>query len=90
MVASYHIGVCEALVYGHKAGLKLELMISLLNKGAAGSFMLERLCPLCLKRDFDPHPEHGLCVDQFVKDLGIALEEARSMNISLTGTSLAT
>ncbi len=31
------VGVCEALVYGHKAGIELEKMITLLQKGGAGS-----------------------------------------------------
>jgi 3-hydroxyisobutyrate dehydrogenase len=38
MIANTIFGVCEALIYGHKAGLDLEQMIKLLNKGAAGSF----------------------------------------------------
>lgn len=41
--------------------------------------------PRILKRDFDP----GFYVDHFVKDLGIALEEARQMNLSLPGVALA-
>lgn len=38
-----------------------------------------------LKRDFNP----GFYVEHFVKDLGIALEEGRRMNISMPGTALA-
>jgi len=38
-----------------------------------------------LKRDFDP----GFYVEHFVKDLGIALEEARRMQIGLPSLSLA-
>ena len=37
MIANNVFGVCEALIYGHKAGLDLNQMILLLNKGAAGS-----------------------------------------------------
>ena len=60
-------------------------MIELLNKGAAGSFSLEKLAPRMLKRDFEP----GFYVEHFVKDLGIILEESRRMEISLPGTALA-
>ena len=38
MIANTIFGVCEALIYGHKAGLDLDQMIKLLSKGAAGSF----------------------------------------------------
>ena len=38
-----------------------------------------------LKRDFDP----GFYTKHFVKDLGIALEECRRMNLSVPGTAQA-
>ena len=79
------IGTCEGLIYGHKAGLDLHQMITLLSKGAAGSFSLEKLAPRMLRRDFDP----GFYVEHFVKDLGIALEESRRMKLGLPGLALA-
>jgi len=79
------VGVCEALVYGHKAGLDLNQMITMLNKGAAGSFSLERLAPRMLRRDFEP----GFYVEHFIKDLGIAVEESRRMKLGLPGLGLA-
>ena len=85
MIASTMVGLCESLIYGHKAGLPLDQLIVLLQGGAANSFSLSRLAPRMLKRDFDP----GFYVEHFVKDLGIALEEGRRMNISMPGTALA-
>jgi 3-hydroxyisobutyrate dehydrogenase len=85
MIASTMIGVCEALIYGSKSGLDLNQMITLLNKGAAGSFSLDKLAPRMLRRDFDP----GFYVEHFVKDLAIALEEARRLNLGLPGLALA-
>jgi 3-hydroxyisobutyrate dehydrogenase len=41
--------------------------------------------PRLLKGDLEP----GFKVDHFVKDLGIALAEARRMGLSLPGTALA-
>jgi 3-hydroxyisobutyrate dehydrogenase len=38
-----------------------------------------------LRRDFDP----GFYVEHFVKDLGIVLEEAKRMELSLPNTALA-
>lgn len=85
IIASTMIGVCESLIYGHKAGLDLNQMINLLSKGAAGSFSLEKLAPRMLRRDFEP----GFYVEHFIKDLGIALEEARRMKLGLPGLALA-
>ena len=85
MLASTMIGTCEGLVYGHKAGLKLDDLVALLSKGAAHSFTLANWMPKALKRDFSP----GFYVEHFVKDLNICLEEARRMNICLPGLALA-
>jgi len=37
------IGVCEGLIYGHKAGLDMDKAISLISGGAASSFSLNEL-----------------------------------------------
>ena len=58
-------------------------MISLLSKGAAGSFSLEALGPRMLRRDFEP----GFYVEHFVKDLGIVLDESKRMGLSVPGTA---
>ena len=78
------IGVCEALLYGAKAGLDLEIMLSTISKGAAGCWSLDNLAPRVLKRNFDP----GFFVEHFIKDMGIALDEAKRMGVSLPGLSL--
>lgn len=85
MIASGMIGLCEGLLYGHKAGLQLDQLISLLSKGAAGSFSLTSYGPRMLRRDFEP----GFYVEHFVKDLGICLDEGKRMGLSLPGTALA-
>ena len=78
------IGMVEALIYGAKAGLDLETMLRSVSAGAANSWVLENLGPRILREDMKP----GFLVDHFVKDMAIALEEARSMNISLPGLAL--
>jgi len=85
MIATTMVGTCEALIYGHKAGLDLSQMIPLLSKGAAGSFTLEKLGPRMLRRDFEP----GFYVEHFVKDLGIALAESKRMGLATPGLALA-
>jgi 3-hydroxyisobutyrate dehydrogenase len=84
-IASGMIALCEALLYGHRAGLDLEQTIATIESGAAGSWSLSNYGPRILKGDLEP----GFKIDHFVKDLGIALAEARRMKLSLPGTALA-
>lgn len=83
-IAGTLIGVCEGLLYGLKAGLDLNTMLQSITKGAAGCWSLDVLAPKIVRGDFSP----GFTVDNFVKDLGIALEEAESMRLSLPGLAL--
>lgn len=85
MIASTMVGVCEGLLFAHKAGLDINQMVLLLSKGAAGSFTLEKLAPRMLRRDFEP----GFYVEHFVKDLGICLAESERMGLDLQGLKLA-
>lgn len=84
VVAGSMIGVCESLYYGQKAGLNLETMLQSIRGGAAACWALDNLAPRVLKRDFEP----GFFVDHFVKDMGLALDEAKRMNITLPGLAL--
>ena len=85
LIATGMIGVCEALLYAHKAGLNLETVMQSVSSGAAGSWSLSNLGPRIISNNFDP----GFFVEHFVKDMGIALAEARKMNLSLPGLALA-
>jgi 3-hydroxyisobutyrate dehydrogenase len=84
-IASGMIGVCEALLYAYKAGLDLERSLETISGGAAGSWSLTNYAPRILRGDLEP----GFKIDHFLKDLGIALAEARSMGLDLPGTTLA-
>ena len=84
-IAGTMIGVCECLIYGHKAGLDLETVLSSIGKGAAACWTLDVLAPKIVHGDFEP----GFMVEHFIKDLGIALEEAELMKLSLPGLALA-
>lgn len=85
LIASNMIGVCEALLYGYKAGLDLETMLKSVGPGAAGSWSLNNLGPRIMQNNFDP----GFFVEHFIKDMGIALAEAKAMNLSLPGLALS-
>lgn len=84
MACALMIGVCETLLYGYKSGLDLNTMLSSVSKGAAASWMLDNVAPLMVKRDFRP----GFYVEHFIKDMGIALDEAKRMDLTLPGLSL--
>ena len=85
LIATNMIGVCEGLIYAYKAGLDLETVMQSVGSGAAGSWSLTNLGARIIANDFAP----GFFVAHFVKDLGIALDEARRMNLSLPGLALA-
>ncbi len=85
LIATNMIGVCEALLYGHKAGLDLEQVLQSVGTGAAGSWSLNNLGPRVIAGNFDP----GFFVEHFLKDMGIALAEARRMKLALPGLALA-
>lgn len=84
-IASCMVGVCESLIFSHKAGLDVEQVIQVIGGGAAGSFSLNAYAPRILKGDFAP----GFFVEHFVKDMDIALKECENMSIKLPGLELA-
>lgn len=85
LIASNMIGVCEALLYGYKAGLDLPTVLKSVGSGAAGSWSLNNLGPRIMDNNFDP----GFFVEHFIKDMGIALAEAKQMGLCLPGLALA-
>ncbi len=85
LIATGMIGVCEALLYAHRAGLDLETVMRSVSSGAAGSWSLSNLAPRIIDNNFDP----GFFVEHFIKDMGIALSEANRMGLSLPGLALA-
>jgi len=84
VIAGTMVGVCESLLYGFKAGLDLTHMLESIRGGAAACWTLDNLAPRILQRNFDP----GFFVEHFVKDMGIALDEAERMNLTLPGLTL--
>ena len=85
LIATGMIGVCEALLYAYKAGLDLDKVLETVASGAAGSWSLSNYGPRMIAGSFDP----GFFVTHFIKDMGIALEEAHRMNLALPGLALA-
>ena len=85
LIASNMVGVCEALLYGYKAGLDLNVVLQSVGPGAAGSWSLNNLGPRIINNNFDP----GFFVEHFIKDMGIALEESKRMGLTMPGLALA-
>ncbi|KEP62085.1 UNVERIFIED_CONTAM: 3-hydroxyisobutyrate dehydrogenase [Hammondia hammondi] len=85
LIATNMIGVVEALLYARRMGLDVEKTLAAVSTGAAGSWSLSNYAPRILKGDFEP----GFFVEHFVKDMQIALTEARQANLALPGLALA-
>jgi 3-hydroxyisobutyrate dehydrogenase len=85
LIATNMIGVCEGVLYAYKAGLDLNTVMQSVTSGAAGSWSLNNLGPRMIDNNFDP----GFFVEHFIKDMGIALDEARRMGLALPGLALA-
>ncbi|CAN5373959.1 NAD(P)-dependent oxidoreductase [soil metagenome] len=85
LIATNMVGVCEALLYGFKAGLDLKTVLQSVGGGAAASWSLNNLGPRIIDRNFEP----GFLVEHFIKDMGIALDEAKRLGLVLPGLALA-
>jgi 3-hydroxyisobutyrate dehydrogenase len=85
LIATNMIGVCEALLYGYRAGLDLNVVLQSVASGAAGSWSLSNLGPRIIAGNFEP----GFFVEHFIKDMGIALAESKRMGLSMPGLALA-
>jgi len=83
-IAGTMIGTVECLLYAAKSGLSVDAMIDIVGKGAASSWTLNNLGRRIARGDFAP----GFYIKHFVKDMGIALQEARQMRLALPGLAL--
>lgn len=85
VIATGMIGICEAIAYGKEAGLDMETVLKSISSGAAGSWSLSNLAPRMLNENYEP----GFYIKHFMKDLKIALHEAKQMQLTLPGLELA-
>lgn len=82
--ASTILGVCEALIYAEKAGLDPMRVLTSIETGASGSWVLSNLGRRMLDGNFDP----GFYIKHFIKDMNIALQEAEAMGMETPGLSI--
>ncbi len=85
LISTSMIGVVESLLYAYRAGLDRSEVLDIVGKGAAASWSFNNYGPRIIKGDYNP----GFFIKHFIKDMGIALEEAKRMNLSLPGLALA-
>lgn len=79
MIAGTLSGLCEALAYAQAKGLDGGKLLGALATGAAGSRQLDTLGEKILTGDDAP----GFYLKHFVKDLGLAQDEARDSGLTL-------
>src|SRR5690606_11435150 len=84
-VAGAMLGLADALALARAQGVDLALMRDVLMQGSARSFPLEKHAPRIIQEEFAP----GFRARLMRKDLRLALETARSMNIPLSSTPVA-
>ena len=85
LIASTMVGTVESLLYAERSKLDLMQVIGLIGQGAAGCWSINQLGPRMAKEDWEP----GFFVKHFVKDMGIALDDAGRMGLKLKGLELA-
>ena len=74
----------EGIRFGQNAGLNVEDVIEVISKGAAQSWQMENRFKTIIEDKFD----YGFAVDWMRKDLGIAMEEAKSNGSKLPVTEI--
>ena len=72
-------GLAEGLAFGKAAGLDLAQVVEVISKGAAQSWQMDNRAPTMAKGEYD----FGFAVDWMRKDLGLTLDEARNLGVSL-------
>ena len=79
MIAGALSGVCEGLTYAKSKNLNLQTLLSSVATGSAGSKQLDSLAPKIVAGNYAP----GFFAKHFIKDMRLALEEAKLSDIQL-------
>ena len=77
-------GLAEAIAFGDRAGLDVNLVLDVIGKGAAQSWQLDNRGKTMVADKFD----FGFAVDWMRKDLGLVLDEAKRNGARLPVTAL--
>ena len=77
-------GLSEAIAFGQKAGLDMNLVLEVIGKGAAQSWQMDNRGKTMVAGEFN----FGFAVDWMRKDLGLVLDEAKRNGARLPVTAL--
>ena len=77
-------GLSEAIAFGQKAGLDVNLVLDVIGKGAAQSWQMDNRGKTMVADQFN----FGFAVDWMRKDLGLVLDEAKRNGARLPVTAL--
>jgi 3-hydroxyisobutyrate dehydrogenase-like beta-hydroxyacid dehydrogenase len=77
-------GLSEAIAFGLRAGLDMNLVLDVIGKGAAQSWQMDNRGKTMVEGRFD----FGFAVDWMRKDLGLVLDEARRNGAKVPVTAL--
>ena len=77
-------GLAEAVNFALAAGLDAASVFDVIGKGAAQSWQMDNRSATMAKGEYD----FGFAVDWMRKDLGLVLDEARRLGVTLPGTAL--
>lgn len=78
-IAGALAGACEAMVYAKNTGLDVDTMLKSISTGAAGSAQMNNVASKAANDDYAP----GFFLKHFIKDMGIADEEALAADTRL-------
>ena len=78
------ISMSEAFTLGTKAGVDPEIMMNVIKGGSGRCWAVEDRMPQILKGNFDP----GFSINLHTKDINMAVDMAKIMNLPLYATNL--
>ena len=84
-VSGATVGMVESLTYAKAAGIDMTKIQAAVSTGAGGSWQMTNMAPRAIAGNFDP----GFYIKHFIKDMKIAVDEAKSNKTSLPGLELA-
>jgi len=78
------IGMVESLTYAKAAGIDLTKIQEAVSTGSGGSWQMTNMAPRAIAGNFDP----GFFIKHYIKDMKIAVDEAKGNGVDLPGLEL--
>ncbi len=85
IISGVYLAVAEGMVLGLKGGLDMEKVVEAVSGGAAGSWVLSNRAENMIKNSYPL----GFRISLHHKDLGIAMEAARDLGVTIPVAALA-